>query len=90
MSFSQHHICCTCGTRLENEENGYCAYGHDDWISLDEMLYLVYSANVPDYKGYPKEVLANQMQRLQMSLHDKYATAYTESEVIHNFNFFTL
>lgn len=26
------NLCITCGTTLEDEENGICVNGHDDWL----------------------------------------------------------
>jgi hypothetical protein len=90
MSVSKHYICCTCGTKHQNDKHGYCANGHDDWMQFDEILYLTYGNSVDVYKGYEKEILKDQLNRLQQALNDLYNTIYSAQQIIEIFQFFTL
>lgn len=41
-------VCATCGTTDEDNENGFCKNGHDDWLELidDANLFIRASENL--------------------------------------------
>jgi hypothetical protein len=30
-------LCCTCGTRTQDQESGFCINGHDDWLQWGDL-----------------------------------------------------